>query len=180
MLRNSTIIPKKKKLKCGCFDYAFSKGRCKMHATIQSTNERYERSGNVELEESRQNVLQDLVAVFSQYIRLKDADSNGINICFTCKLPFHWKQLQNGHYVQRSDMATTFLEDNCHPQCPPCNSIHETNTEPYRKALNEEKIGLAEYLEEQGRTVVKIPTYELKEMLIMYRNKVKILKAKLK
>jgi len=37
MLRNSTIVPKKKQLSCGHFDYAFSKGRCKSCATIQDT-----------------------------------------------------------------------------------------------------------------------------------------------
>jgi hypothetical protein len=37
---NSTIIPKKKKLACGCYDYPFSKNRCKAHATIESTKKR--------------------------------------------------------------------------------------------------------------------------------------------
>lgn len=40
---NSTIIRKKKKLKCGCFDYAFSKGRCKLHATVEDTKKRAEK-----------------------------------------------------------------------------------------------------------------------------------------
>ena len=39
-MRNSTIISKKKSLKCGHFDYNFSKGRCKQCATIESTNAR--------------------------------------------------------------------------------------------------------------------------------------------
>jgi hypothetical protein len=39
-MRNSTIITRKKKLKCGCFDYNFSKGRCKTHATIEDTANR--------------------------------------------------------------------------------------------------------------------------------------------
>lgn len=40
---NSTIIRKKKHLKCGCFDYAFSKGRCKLHATVEDTKKRAEK-----------------------------------------------------------------------------------------------------------------------------------------
>lgn len=40
---NSTIIRKKKQLKCGCFDYAFSKGRCKLHATVEDTKKRAEK-----------------------------------------------------------------------------------------------------------------------------------------
>lgn len=40
---NSTIIRKKKQLSCGCFDYAFSKNRCKLHATIEDTKKRAEK-----------------------------------------------------------------------------------------------------------------------------------------
>lgn len=39
-MRNSTIISKKKNLKCGHFDYNFSKSRCKQCATIESTEAR--------------------------------------------------------------------------------------------------------------------------------------------
>ena len=37
---NSTIITKRKHLKCGHYDFAFSKGRCKQCATIADTNKR--------------------------------------------------------------------------------------------------------------------------------------------
>lgn len=40
---NSTIIRKKKQLKCGCFDYAFSKNRCRLHATVEDTKKRAEK-----------------------------------------------------------------------------------------------------------------------------------------
>lgn len=40
MSYNSTIITKKKQLACGCFDYNFSKNRCKTHATIEDTAKR--------------------------------------------------------------------------------------------------------------------------------------------
>jgi hypothetical protein len=40
-MRNSTIVPKKKQLSCGHFDYNFSKGRCKQCATIDSTKLRH-------------------------------------------------------------------------------------------------------------------------------------------
>ena len=36
----STIIVKKKQLKCGCYDYNFSKSRCKKHATLEDTANR--------------------------------------------------------------------------------------------------------------------------------------------
>jgi hypothetical protein len=40
---NSTIIRKKKQLGCGCFDYSFSRNRCKLHATIEDTKKRAEK-----------------------------------------------------------------------------------------------------------------------------------------
>ena len=43
---NSTIITKKKNLKCGHFDFNFSKGRCKQCATIESTKKRAEAAKN--------------------------------------------------------------------------------------------------------------------------------------
>lgn len=43
---NSTIISKKKNLKCGHFDFNFSKSRCKLCATIESTTKRAEAAKN--------------------------------------------------------------------------------------------------------------------------------------
>ena len=40
---NSTIITKKKRLSCGCYDFNFSKSRCKMHATIEDTAKRIDK-----------------------------------------------------------------------------------------------------------------------------------------
>jgi hypothetical protein len=42
-MKNSTIIIKKKDLKCGHFDYAFSKGRCARCAKIENTKLRLEK-----------------------------------------------------------------------------------------------------------------------------------------
>lgn len=68
---NSTIIRKKKQLKCGCFDYAFSKGRCKLHATVEDTKKRAEKYAaqptvrkagwfNIELTETEDNVVAEI------------------------------------------------------------------------------------------------------------------------
>lgn len=37
---NSTIKIKQRQLDCGCFGYAFSRNRCKMHATIEDAKKR--------------------------------------------------------------------------------------------------------------------------------------------
>lgn len=68
---NSTIIRKKKQLKCGCFDYAFSKGRCKLHATVEDTKKRAEKYAaqptvrkagwfNIELTETEDKVVVEI------------------------------------------------------------------------------------------------------------------------
>ena len=71
---------------------------------------------------SLSNLIDDLDFVFSRYIRLKYADENGYVKCFTCPEFLFWKEIENGHYVSRSNQATRFLEDNCRPQCGFCNS----------------------------------------------------------
>ena len=63
----------------------------------------------------------DLDEIFSKYIRLKYSDRNGYVSCFTCGKLFHWKKLQNGHYISRNHLATRFDENNCRPQCWGCN-----------------------------------------------------------
>lgn len=58
-----------------------------------------------------------LDSIFSQYIRRKYADENGMVKCYTCPRIFHWKEIQNGHFISRSYLATRFDENNCRPQC---------------------------------------------------------------
>lgn len=41
---NSIIIKKKKQLNCGCYDYPFSRNRCKTHATIEDTQQRIKKA----------------------------------------------------------------------------------------------------------------------------------------
>jgi len=95
---NSTIINKKKKLACGCFDFNFSKGRCKTHATIEDTNKRFSKHeekeiGGVELVD-RSNLMAELDFVFSRIIRQKYAGVDGIAICYTSGIKQHVALMQ--------------------------------------------------------------------------------------
>ena len=60
-------------------------------------------------------------SVFSKYIRQKYADDNGMVHCYTCSTVKHWKEIQNGHWIPRNNLATRFSEENCRPQCVACN-----------------------------------------------------------
>jgi hypothetical protein len=180
MRRNSTIISKKRKLDCGCFDYAFSKNRCKRHATIESTNKRIEKFEEKELDEGLQNLIQDLDAIFSRYIRLKYSDEKGLVKCFTCPKVLPISEIQNGHFIHRQDMGTRFLEDNCRPQCPKCNSKHNDDPSIFKNKLEQDKKGITQWLEEQSREIIKPTRDELKQMITDYRYRVKILEKKIK
>ena len=59
----------------------------------------------------------ELDQIYSIYIRQKYADSEGNVECYTCRKIFHWKKIQNGHFISRSYLATRFHENNCRPQC---------------------------------------------------------------
>lgn len=179
MIRNSTIIPRKKQLSCGHFDYPFSKGRCKQCATIASTNKRVADHEKKECSESLQNLIDDMDAIFSRYIRLSYADVNGLVPCFTCPKKLPLAQMQNGHYISRANMATRFMEKNCKPQCPTCNSHHEVDETPFANKLESETPGITDWLKATGRDVYKYTIDEVKSLIAEYRFKVKVLEKKI-
>jgi hypothetical protein len=67
------------------------------------------------------DLLGTLDTVFSEFIRLRDSDENGYCRCITCGRVFYWKEIENGHFIQRDRKATRFHEENCHSQCTFCN-----------------------------------------------------------
>lgn len=77
----------------------------------------------------------ELDTVYSIYIRLTYADLDGYVKCFTCGSRFHWKKIQNGHYISRTHLATRWLDKNCHPQCIGCNIFKHGNMDEYAVAL---------------------------------------------
>jgi hypothetical protein len=126
------------------------------------------------------SLIHDLDTVFSQYIRIKDADKNGMVKCFCCPLVLHWTLAENSHYIKRGHQAVRFSTSNCKPSCKKCNSNHNDNIEPYRSLLiKEHGIGEVEWLEEQSAVVYKPTQDELKEQLIDIREKLRIVKLKL-
>ena len=55
----STIIVKKKQLKCGCYDYNFSKSRCKKHATLEDTANRIIKYRHENIKEDKYEIKTD-------------------------------------------------------------------------------------------------------------------------
>jgi 5-methylcytosine-specific restriction endonuclease McrA len=192
---NSTIIPKKRQLSCGCFDFAFSKNKCKTHATIDNTNKRLSKPSSSEKSKVR-GLLQyqkelldtdemldlkiDLDRVVSRYVRLKEANSNGIIQCYTCPKVAHYLKMQCSHFIPRTHLATRWLIDNLRPACKTCNETLHGNLEVYAKNLEVERKGTVEYLNELKHTIEKPSKEELKQLLSEYQFKLRLVEQKIK
>lgn len=75
---------------------------------------------------------------FSKYIRLRDADENGICTCFTCGRKTVWnKNTDCGHGIPRQHKATKYNEQNNHAQCKPCNGFQGGMREVYKERMDE-------------------------------------------
>jgi hypothetical protein len=177
---NSTIIRKKRKLDCGCYDFAFSKNRCKQHATIESTNKRIEKHEEGIEQESWINLRDDLDAVYSKWLRISNSNSEGICECYTCGKKQHYSEAQCGHFVSRSNMATRFMPQNTKIQCVSCNEYKDGNIEAFEFNLERDNNGIVDWLREQGRSIAKPSVSDLKELLNEYRYKLKIAQSKFK
>ena len=78
--------------------------------------------------------------IFSEYIRLRDSDKNGMCKCISCDYTGYWKgdNIQAGHFVQQKGHPNTiFDEKNVHAQCARCNGWVEYANYKYGKALEQ-------------------------------------------
>lgn len=129
---------------------------------------------------SRSKLVKALDNIYSQYIRLKNADENGFCVCIVCKKPFHWKKIQNGHFCRRSHYNTRWVDMNCHPQCYVCNCILNTNAEYAVFMLEKYGEAAVKELVAESQKIVKIQNYELEEQIEKYTKIVKQLMEKIK
>jgi len=117
--------------------------------------------------------------VFSEFIRLRDADDNGYVRCITCGSYHRWNDgdMHNGHYINRDVKAVRFNELNCAGQCAACNSFHSGKVYLYRQILvekyGEDKVKEIEILANLGGNY---DCFWLQTKIKEYREKVKQLK----
>lgn len=153
------------------------KGKCGTHYwgnINQKSVERRQAKDRGELEPVA-ILTDDLDIIFSQLIRLKEADDFGMVQCFTCPDIKHWKQMQCGHFVKRGNMSTRFSEKNSRPQCNACNCHKDGNEKVFAERLEDEEKGLPEMLREQGRERQDYGRDELKALVIDTTKRVKLL-----
>lgn len=74
--------------------------------------------------------------VFSQFIRLRDSDKNGMGKCITCGISRHWRKADCGHGVPRQHKGTKYNEQNNHLQCKKCNGFQGGMREVYKSEMD--------------------------------------------
>jgi len=125
---------------------------------------------------TRWKLVKKLDAIFSQYIRLLGTDKYWNCECVTCWDIKHWKEMQNGHFISRSNYKYRWDEKNCHVQCMRCNVFLSWNYINYtlfmQKYLWEDEVERMVY----DKQLIKITTPEIEEMIEHYKKCVAELK----
>lgn len=121
----------------------------------------------------RSTLVKKADAIFSQYIRKRYADNNGIAECFTCGKKDHWKSLQCGHFMSRKHYSTRWDEKNCQVQCAGCNVFRWGEQFKFGRNLDIKLgKGTADSLEQKSRQILKYNNIELIELIEHYKKKV--------
>jgi len=119
---------------------------------------------------TRSKIVKKLDAVFSQYIRRKDADNN-MATCFTCDKVDDVKSLQNGHFQSRKHYSTRWDEINCQVQCPKCNVFNYGEQFIFGAKLDAKYgEGTARRLHIKSQQIVKLSDNELQDMIKKYKD----------
>jgi hypothetical protein len=114
---------------------------------------------------------------FSLYIRLRDADENGIVICFTSGRAYHYKRMHAGHFMSRINLSTRWCELNVQPQSPADNIFGQG--EQYRFGLyldGKYGEGTAEELRMKSLRTLKMSRADYEEKISYYKSCVEKLK----
>jgi hypothetical protein len=119
--------------------------------------------------ETVQELIKATQIIFNKYIRLRDKGQ----VCISCQK----KPLKEncGHFFNANNhWNVRFSELNCHLQCEHCNTYLSGNLIEYQRNLIH-KIGIENYneLEAEARKTRKFTKDELKEIINIYKLKIK-------
>ena len=109
--------------------------------------------------------------LWSKYIRLSEAHSDGRCSCVSCGASANWKDMDCGHFISRNHNGGRFLRENCHAQCKKCNRFREGNKAGYAvfltKQYGPEIIDRLNQLQYQIR---RFTVAELQEQVVWTKN----------
>lgn len=115
--------------------------------------------------------------IFSEFIRLRDADENGICKCFTCGVLRHWKKIDCGHGIPRQHKATKYHSWNNHAQCKHCNGFEGGMREAYKVKMDKRYgEGTWDKLLILSKKTVKLGSFEFQTMRDYFKKEVEKLK----
>lgn len=123
----------------------------------------------------------ELDKIFSIFIRLRNADANGMVQCFTSGKIMHWRESQAGHFVSRRHLATRWDEINVQVQSVKENVFNQGNAPEFSKRLAE-KYGqkAVDLLLIKKHNKCKMGKFEYQILISDYKKKVEGLKKYLK
>ena len=103
---------------------------------------------------TRSKLVKKLDILFSQFVRVSNADKNGYCTCVTCGKKGHWKDgsIQAGHFMSRKHYSTRWDIRNVKPQCVGCNMFKSGEQYKYSIYLGSE---LSNELYLQSNKIVK-------------------------
>ena len=118
----------------------------------------------------RSKQIERLDKVFSLYIRLSNSDDEGYCKCISCGYIDHYKNMHNGHYIDRKHMSTRWDVDNCNVQCPSCNVGLNGNLEGYLSTIGDD---LGQELTRRKYLIKKYSMIDLEELIELYTDLIK-------
>lgn len=113
---------------------------------------------------------------FSRYVRIRDANNNGLCKCVTCDTVKHWREMDCGHFQSRRYTATRWHEQNAHSQCQGCNKYQAGEQYKHGKAINDlYGEGTAEFITQLSRSLHKMNKSEIMELARYYKQETETL-----
>jgi hypothetical protein len=127
--------------------------------------------------DDRQKLIAKLDIVFSEFIRLRDADKNGICKCITSGEFEHWTKVDAGHFITRDNFATRWDEQNVNAQGRGDNRFKSGKQYEHGLAIDKKHgPGTASKLLIKSKSPCNWEEFELVKMIGYYKDQVKILK----
>ena len=118
------------------------------------------------------------ITTLQKLVRLEEADDNGYCQCVSCRMFFHWKECDGGHFVPKGDSSYWALKRvNVHAQCKGCNGFGmKYGTAEARYTLwMVDKYGreFVDEMEQKKREVCKLYKSDYLEMISDWNEQIK-------
>lgn len=123
------------------------------------------------------SLIRKLDEIFSTYVRIRDANDQGICRCITSGEFIHWKDCDAGHFITRDNLATRWDERNVNAQGRGDNRFKSGKQYEHGLAIDRKHgEGTAEKLLIKSKGVYKPMPFEIEEMISHYKKEVSRLK----